>query len=147
MNCLYSIVRTVVLHDLYYIPVKVGAKSMFTLVDVSRVLFRGEVFSILLDVSDEEVVDRSALVVRTEIPNPNPNPNLSFRAASNISVRFDVANSLFPGVEEEEATVAGNTALSNCLLTRLPDGEARLPVAELVFKRCSLFPTIVLRNQ
>ena len=107
---------------------------MFTLVEVSRVLFRGEVCSILLDVSDEEVDDRSAFVVPRELPNPNPNPNLSLRAASNISVRLDVASSLFTGVEGATAAlVAGNTALSNCLLTRLPDGEARLP--ELAFKR------------
>ena len=120
------------------LPVKVGFSAVFTLAEVeaSRVLFRGEVCSILLDVSDEEVDDRSAFVVLREFPNanPNPNPSLSLRAASNISVRLDVASSLFTGVEGATAAVAGNTALSNCLLTRLPDGEARLP-EEFAFKR------------
>ena len=118
------------------LPVKVGFSAVFTLaeVEVSRVLFRGEVCSSLLDVSDEEVDDRSAFVVLREFPNANPNPSLSLRAASNISVRLDVASSLFTGVEGATAAVAGNTALSNCLLTRLPDGEARLP-EEFAFKR------------
>ena len=100
---------------------------MFTLAEVSWVLFRGGALRILCDVSARELDERSAFVVRRGIPNPN----LSFRAASNISARFDVASSLFKGVEE--ATEAGNTALSNCLLTRLPDGEASLP--GLAFKR------------
>ena len=76
------------------IPVKDVAETVFTLVEFSCVLFRGDAFSNLLDVSDDEVDERNLFAVA-----PNPSPNLSFRAASNISVLFDVASALLTVVK------------------------------------------------
>ena len=72
------------------IPVKDVAEAVFTLVEFSCVLFRGDVFSNLLDVDDRSLFVRAV---------PNPSPNLSFRAASNISVLFDVASALLTVVK------------------------------------------------
>ena len=101
-----------------FLPVKVVAEAVFTLVEVSCMLLSGDAISNLLDVNGDEVDERSLFF--------NPSPNLSFRAASNISVLFDVASALLTVAKCGPMAVAGKTALSNCLLTRLPVGDARL---------------------
>ena len=133
------------------IPVKDVAEAVFTLVEVSCVLFRGDAFNNLLDAGDDEVDARSEFVVRRERRPPDPSPNLSFRAASNISVLFDVASALLTVAKWGPMAVAGKTALSNCLLTRQPVGDARLRGLACKRRECrfgprlfSSCPTIVL---
>ena len=129
----------------HLLPVKFDDTAVFTRVEVevSRGLFRGEVCSSLLDVTDKEVEEMRAFVVRREVPNPNA--SLSFRAASSISVRLDIASSLFPTVEGATAVI-GNTELSNCLLTRMPGLAFRRRDWRQGALLRSPFPTIFLKN-